>query len=81
MSAPERHHGIILVADDNDLNRELLSTLLTKEGYQVVWLLCSRPHNNRYVALVKMRLWTPKDAVFNALASVEHHITSGIPSG
>jgi putative two-component system response regulator len=36
MSAPERHHGIILVADDNDLNRELLSTLLTKEGYQVV---------------------------------------------
>src|ERR1700680_126381 len=36
MSAPERHKGIILVADDNELNRELLSSLLGQEGYQVI---------------------------------------------
>ncbi len=36
MSARERHHGIILVADDNEANRELLSTLLTGEGYHVI---------------------------------------------
>src|SRR6266851_3318968 len=36
MSARERHHGIILVADDNESNRELLSTLLTAEGYHVI---------------------------------------------
>ena len=36
MSAPERHKGIILVADDNELNRELLSSLLGHEGYQVI---------------------------------------------
>src|ERR1700680_2953086 len=36
MSAPERHKGIILVADDNKLNRELLSSLRGQEGYQVI---------------------------------------------
>src|ERR1700716_2536948 len=36
MSAPESHQGIILVADDNEANRELLSELLSAEGYQVV---------------------------------------------
>jgi len=36
MSALERHKGIILVADDNELNRELLSSLLGQEGYQVI---------------------------------------------
>ena len=36
MSAPEVHEGIILVADDNQANRELLSALLRAEGYQVV---------------------------------------------
>jgi len=36
MFAPERHHGTILVADDNELNRELLSSLLTEEGYRVI---------------------------------------------
>ncbi|HXN52414.1 MAG TPA: HD domain-containing phosphohydrolase [Candidatus Acidoferrum sp.] len=36
MSAPQAHEGIILVADDNDANRELLSALLSAEGYQVV---------------------------------------------
>src|SRR5882724_8772727 len=36
MSAPQGHRGIILVADDNEANRELLSALLTAEGYQVV---------------------------------------------
>jgi len=36
MSAPQRHEGIILVADDNEANRELLSALLSAEGYQVV---------------------------------------------
>ena len=36
MSAPQSHRGIILVADDNEANRELVSTLLTAEGYQVV---------------------------------------------
>ncbi len=36
MSAPEGHEGIILVADDNQANRELLSALLSAEGYQVV---------------------------------------------
>jgi putative two-component system response regulator len=36
MSARERHQGIILVADDNEANRELLSTLLGQEGYQVI---------------------------------------------
>jgi putative two-component system response regulator len=35
MSAP-RHEGTILVADDNEANRELLSALLSAEGYQVV---------------------------------------------
>jgi len=33
MSAPRSHKGIILVADDNEANRELLSVLLTAEGY------------------------------------------------
>jgi response regulator RpfG family c-di-GMP phosphodiesterase len=36
MSAPESHQGIILVADDNEANRELLSAMLSAEGYQVV---------------------------------------------
>src|SRR3979409_2040499 len=36
MSAPQSHTGIILVADDNEANRELLSALLSTEGYQVV---------------------------------------------
>ena len=33
MSAPEGHHEIVLVADDNEANRELLSALLSAEGY------------------------------------------------
>jgi len=36
MSAPQTYKGIILVADDNEANRELLSALLSAEGYQVV---------------------------------------------
>ena len=36
MSAPEKQQGIILVADDNEVNRELLSDLLSVEGYCVV---------------------------------------------
>ena len=36
MSVPQGHGEIILVADDNDANRELLSALLSGEGYQVV---------------------------------------------
>jgi putative two-component system response regulator len=36
MRASERHEGIILVADDNEANRELISDLLSAEGYQVV---------------------------------------------
>jgi putative two-component system response regulator len=36
MSVPQGHGEIILVADDNDANRELLSALLSVEGYQVV---------------------------------------------
>jgi putative two-component system response regulator len=36
MSASQRHEGIILVADDNEANRELLAALLSAEGYQVV---------------------------------------------
>lgn len=35
MSAPKPPHGTILVADDNESNRELLCSLLTEEGYQV----------------------------------------------
>lgn len=36
MPAPERHHGIVLVADDNESNREFLCGLLVQEGYRVV---------------------------------------------
>jgi putative two-component system response regulator len=36
MSTPQGHHEIVLVADDDEANRELLSTLLSAEGYQVV---------------------------------------------
>jgi len=36
MSAPEPRQGIILAADDNEANRELLSDLLSAEGYRVV---------------------------------------------
>src|SRR5437588_1240457 len=36
MSVPHGHHETILVADDNEANRELLSALLSPEGYQVV---------------------------------------------
>jgi putative two-component system response regulator len=36
MSASKSHLGIILVADDNEANRDLLSDLLSPEGYQVV---------------------------------------------
>src|SRR5260370_5523110 len=36
MSGPHSHKGTILVADDNEANRELLSALLSAEGYQVV---------------------------------------------
>jgi cyclic di-GMP phosphodiesterase len=36
MHASERHERIILVADDNEANRELLSALLSAEGYEVV---------------------------------------------
>jgi putative two-component system response regulator len=36
MPASRGHKGIILVADDNEANRELLSALLNAEGYRVV---------------------------------------------
>jgi putative two-component system response regulator len=36
MHVSERHEGNILVADDNEANRELLSALLSTEGYHVV---------------------------------------------
>jgi putative two-component system response regulator len=36
MHASEAREGIILVADDSEANRELLSALLSAEGYQVV---------------------------------------------
>jgi putative two-component system response regulator len=36
MPASEGREGIILVADDNESNRELLSVLLSAEGYRVV---------------------------------------------
>jgi HD-GYP domain-containing protein (c-di-GMP phosphodiesterase class II) len=36
MSAPQGQHEVVLVADDDKANRELLSTLLSAEGYQVV---------------------------------------------
>jgi putative two-component system response regulator len=36
MPATEGHEGIILVVDDNEANRELLSALLSAEGYEVV---------------------------------------------
>jgi putative two-component system response regulator len=36
MSATQRHLGVVLVADDNEANRELVSALLSAEGYQVV---------------------------------------------
>src|ERR1700751_1312705 len=36
MSTPQGHHEIVLVADDDESNRELLSALLSAEGYQVV---------------------------------------------
>src|SRR5882672_12671878 len=36
MPASEGHEGTILVADDNESNRELLSALLSAEGYEVV---------------------------------------------
>lgn len=36
MSASQGHHETILVADDNEANRELLSELLTAQSYKVV---------------------------------------------
>jgi putative two-component system response regulator len=36
MYAGERYQGIVLVADDNESNRELLSSLLDQEGYRVI---------------------------------------------
>jgi putative two-component system response regulator len=36
MSTPQGHHEIILVADDDESNRELLSTQLSAQGYKVV---------------------------------------------
>jgi putative two-component system response regulator len=36
MTASSGHEGIILIADDSEANRELLSALLSAEGYQVV---------------------------------------------
>ncbi|HXJ12772.1 MAG TPA: response regulator, partial [Candidatus Limnocylindrales bacterium] len=36
MSAREAHHQTVLVADDNEANRDLLSALLSAEGYQVI---------------------------------------------
>jgi putative two-component system response regulator len=36
MHASEGHEGIILVVDDNEANRELLSALLSAEGYRIV---------------------------------------------
>src|SRR5260370_20750569 len=36
MSARKGHHESILVADDNEANRELLSDLLSAESYKVV---------------------------------------------
>jgi putative two-component system response regulator len=36
MPTPAGHHETILVADDNEANRELLSALLSAEGYRVV---------------------------------------------
>ena len=34
-SPPVRHKGSILVVDDEDIMREILDALLTREGYHV----------------------------------------------
>src|SRR5712675_1697952 len=36
MSAPEAHHQTVLVADDNEAKRDLLSALLCAEAYKVI---------------------------------------------
>ncbi|MBF0557185.1 MAG: response regulator [Nitrospirae bacterium] len=48
---PEQMQGTILVVDDNEMNRDLLSRLLKKQGYD-----CESAENGR-LAIEKMRLY------------------------
>jgi len=54
----QSHEGIILVADDIEANRELLSALLSTEGYQVVCVE-GRPASTSSVEAIRLisRCW------------------------
>jgi putative two-component system response regulator len=47
MSAPKSNNETILIADDNEANRELLSDLLSPEGYRVVFAADGQQALNR----------------------------------
>jgi len=59
MSAPKGNREIILVADDSEANRELVSALLDAEGYQVVCAASGQQALARVDSdSVDLRCWT-----------------------
>jgi hypothetical protein len=71
--AHARSFGLAIL--ENRLDAPVVWKALSKGAFLIPRLLCDRPHNSRYVALMKMRFQISKRAILEALSSVEHHIT------
>jgi putative two-component system response regulator len=75
MPTSEGHHETVLVADDNEANRELLADLLTAEGYQVVCATGGRQaleHVNRgMVDLALLDVVMPRPTGFEVCQAIK----------
>jgi putative two-component system response regulator len=69
MSAPKGPLGTVLVADDNEANRELVSALLTEEGYKVVCVEdgqeAQRAVNSDFIDLALLDVVMPRPTGFD----------------
>src|SRR5260370_22254516 len=75
MSASQLHEGSILVADDNEANRELLSTLLGQEGYHIISVADGQQALEKLssdsIDLVVLDVVMPRKTVFDVCLAIK----------
>jgi putative two-component system response regulator len=80
MPTSEGHHETILVADDNEANRELLSDLLSPEGYQVVCAADGRQAlehlNSNSIDLALLDVVMPRPTGFEVCQAMKSELES-----